>query len=125
MAGWVSDVTIHPVADSSEKMVFTGLVRHSQSVSASHLKPWVADEKCGTIICSHCTCMAGLGEACSHTPTLLFAIEVYNHLNDTSCTTEPSSTMENVPYAPISDISFTAPATKKRRLLAGKLGKHF
>ena len=49
MAGWVSDVTIHPVADSSEKMVFTGLVRHSQSVSASHLKPWVADEKCGTI----------------------------------------------------------------------------
>ena len=40
----------------NEKIVFTGHVRHSLSVSASHLKPWVAAEKCGIIICSHLTC---------------------------------------------------------------------
>ncbi len=65
LAGWVSNMCIHPVANDDDKVVLTGNVRHSQSVSASHLKPWVAAEKCGTIICAHCTCMAGLGEACS------------------------------------------------------------
>ncbi len=128
LAGWVSNMCIHPVANDDDKVVLTGNVRHSQSVSASHLKPWVAAEKCGTIICAHCTCMAGLGEACSHIAALLFAVEVHNRLKDTSCTSQPcqwlSPTMKNVPYAPISDICFTAPATKKKRLLKGSNSKH-
>ena len=83
-------------------------------MSASHLtsKALGCSRKCGTVICSHCTYMAGLGEACSHIAALLFAVEVHNRLKDTSCTTQPckwlSPTMQNVPYAPISDISFTA-----------------
>ncbi len=127
LAGRVSNVCIHPVANDDDKVVLTGNVRHSQSVSASHLKPWVAAKKCGTIICAHCTCMAGLGEACSHIAALLFAVEVHNRLKDTSCTSQPcqwlSPTMKNVPYAPISDICFTAPATKKKRLLKGSNSK--
>ncbi len=96
---------IHPVAnDDDTTVVLTGNVRHSQSVSASHLKPWVAAEKCGTIICAHCTCMAGLGEACSHIAALLFAVEVHNRLKDTSCTSQPcqwlSPTMKNVHICP-------------------------
>ena len=70
--------------------------------------------------------MAGLGEACSHIAALLFAVEVHNRLKDT-CTTQPckwlSPTMQNVPYAPISDISFTAHATKRKKVLEGKSGK--
>ena len=51
VAGWVGDLSVHPVAMHDEKLVLNASVRHSQSVSASHLKPWVAAEKCGTIIC--------------------------------------------------------------------------
>ena len=39
------------------------------------LKPWIAAEILGTILCVHCNCMAGLGEACSHIAALLFAVE--------------------------------------------------
>ena len=60
LAGWVGDMSVHCVT-VGEKMIVTASVRHSQSVSSTPLKPWVAAEKCGTIIilCSHCTCMAG------------------------------------------------------------------
>ncbi len=65
--------------------------------------------------------MAGLGEACSHIAALLFTVEVHNHLKDTSCNSQPcqwlSPSMKNVQYVPISDICFTAPATKQKRLL--------
>lgn len=67
--------------------------------------------------------MAGLAGACSHIAALLFAAETHNHLKDTSCTSQPcawlSPNMQNVTYAPISDINFTAPTTK-RRLQDGK-----
>lgn len=129
LAGWVGDLSVHLVmTGSDEKMVLTACVRHSQSVSASQLKPWVAAEKGGTIICSHCTCMAGLGEVCSHIAAVLFAVEVHNRLKDTSCTSQPcawlSPTMKNVTYASISDINFTTPATKRKRVIEGHSSKH-
>ena len=127
VAGWVGEVSMHPVRGDDGKMILTASVRHSQSVTASPLKPWVAAEKCGTIICSHCTCMAGLGEACSHIAALLFAVEAHNCLKDMSCTSQPcawlSPNMQNVAYAPISDINFTAPTTKRKRVLEGKSGQ--
>ena len=46
-----------------EKKVLTASVRYSRSVTASPLKPWVAAEMCGTVVCCHCMCMTGLGEA--------------------------------------------------------------
>ena len=61
----------------NSKMILTASVRHSQSVTATPLKPWVAAEKCGNIVCAHCTCMAGLGEACSHIAALLFSAEAH------------------------------------------------
>ena len=119
LAGWVGDVSIH---DNKDKVILMAKVRHSQSVSVSPLHPWVATESCGTIICCHCTCMAGLGEACSHIAALLFAAETYNRLNkDVSCTSQacawlPPAHMQNVKYAPISDINFTAPSTKRKNI---------
>ena len=62
--------------------------------------------------------MAGLGEACSHIAALLFAAETYNRLNkDVSCTSLPCAWLPpSVKYAPISDINFTAPPTKRKKL---------
>lgn len=128
VAGWVGNVSVHTVRGDDGKMILTARVRHSQSVTAPPLKPWVATEKNGTIICAHCTCMAGLGEACSHIAALLFAAETNNRLNkDMSCTSRPcawlSPHMQNVTYAPISDINFTAPVTKRRKVLEDKAGQ--
>ena len=50
-------------------------VRHSQRITATPLKPWVAVEQSGAVVCAHCDCMAGLGEACSHIAAVLFALE--------------------------------------------------
>ena len=49
--------------------------RHSQRLSATPLRPWVAVEKIGSVLCAHCNCMAGLGEACSHIAAALFVLE--------------------------------------------------
>lgn len=127
LAGWVGDVSIHAVTgcDNEDKMILMAKVRHSQSVSASPLCPWIAAERCGIILCCHCTCMAGLGEACSHIAALLFAAETYNRLNkDVSCTSQacawlPPTNLQNVKYTPISDINFTTPSTK-RKIIDGK-----
>ena len=53
----------------------TGCVKHSQSLSATPAKPWVAVKTEGTVVVAHCTCMAGLGEACLHIAALLFLLE--------------------------------------------------
>ena len=55
---------------------------------------------CGTVICAHCTCMAGIGEACFHAAALLFAVEA-----NTPCSWLVPS-YKKVEYAPISDIDF-------------------
>ena len=113
---------VHPVEDQG-KLIITVDVRHSRSVTVPPLKSWVAAEKCGAIICSHCTCMAGLGGVCAHVTALLFAAEAYSRLKDTSCTLQPcawlSPSMQNVAYAPISDINFTAAPTMERRRVQG------
>jgi hypothetical protein len=51
-------------------------------------KPWIVAEKDGKIIVGHCTCMAGLGEACSHMPALLFAIDTTVKIRDSKTVTE-------------------------------------
>ena len=70
--GWVGKVEIM-VQD--EIVVLKANVRHSQSISSPLLHPWVAAKINGTVIYTHRTCMAGLGEACSHTAALLFCAE--------------------------------------------------
>ena len=80
--GWlVGYLSIHPwPCDRGDgKMVLVASVRHSQSVSVTPPKHCVAAEKSGTVIFSHCTCLAGLGEACSH-----IIVEAHKRLKDTS-----------------------------------------
>lgn len=124
VAGWVGDASAHSVSDGN-KVILTAAVRHSQSLSATPLRPWIAAEKSGTILCAHCTCMAGLGEACSHIAALLFAAEAQTQIKkNTSCTSRPCSwlppAMQDVSYAPIADIDFSTPKTKRRLMIEGE-----
>ena len=50
-----------------------------------NLKPWIILYKNGTIAYAHCTCMAGLGEVCSHAAAIAFALYSIN-CDELSCT---------------------------------------
>ena len=107
-SGWVGAIsTILGSADGS-KLVVKAKVRHSQSVLSPGLVPWVAAEQNGTIICAHCTCKAGLGEACSHIAALLFAVEAHTKAREsTACTSAACSwlppTLQIVEYAQVKE----------------------
>ena len=65
--GWVDKVQVVRIPQrehSGPAVLVRARVRHSQRLSAAPLQPWVAAEDTGVVICAHCTCMAGLGEAC-------------------------------------------------------------
>jgi len=66
--GWVDNVKAFPVPSSDSHLVLAN-VRHSQRLSSSPVRCWVVD---GCVLFGRCTCMAGLGEACS---ALLFTLE--------------------------------------------------
>ena len=70
-------------------------------MSSPPLKPWAGIGPDGTIICAHCNCMVGAGEACSHVAAMLYAIMFGMRMRDeTSCTSmicqwlEPTTTKE-------------------------------
>ena len=68
MDGWINEVVVW---SETYACVVYGKVKQ---LSVSPLQAWVAVEKEGLVICSHCNCMAGLGEACSHVAALLFVV---------------------------------------------------
>ena len=85
LAGWVSDLSVYNV--SSGNFIMKAKVRHSQTVLAQPTQPWVTAEPKGTILAEHCTCMAGLGEFCSHVAALLFTLEAHTkYKQKMSCT---------------------------------------
>ena len=60
--GKVSSINVRP---GNKNYLFTALVKHSQALSAPALRVWIGIKKCGEVICAHCTCVAGAGEACT------------------------------------------------------------
>ena len=119
IADWVGDVACYKVTGSdSNSIVVRDKVRHSQTVTAEPAQPWVTAETNRTIAAAHCTCMAGLGEVCSHVSALLLTVEAHTKFTrETSCTSEPSQwlppSMKKVHFAPISNIDFSAPQIKE------------
>ena len=119
--GWVGKVEVlqNVIHGDITVVVLKAAVKHSQSLSRPSLHPWIAAEKRGTILCAHCTCMAGVGEACSHIAALLFTAETNTRMmKNTSCTSLPCSWLApscKIEYALISKIDFTTPQ-KKRKL---------
>ena len=121
--GWVSNIQLfHLKGRITGKVVCVvlGEVKHSQRLSVSSLHPWVAVEPNGIVLCAHCTCMAGLGEACSHVAALLFTMEINTRLlNNTSCTSLACSwlpAIQKVDYSPIAKSDFSSPKSKMKKL---------
>ena len=88
-------------------------MRHSQRANEPLLQVWVICEDDGAIESAHCTCMAGLGEVCSHVGAILFYLEsafrVTQTCTQTDCRWKEPRLVEAIPYARIIDIPFTKP----------------
>ena len=122
--GWVTNVTVILSRQINKTKIFIvmSLVKHSQRLSASPLKVWVAAKQQGEVLYAHCTCMADLGEACSHISALLFALETNTQLKSQFTSTSlPCSwlppSFRSVPFAEITQIDFSTPAQKRKILI--------
>ena len=118
--GWVEDITVYAKSGTSATSIAIGSVKHSQRRSSTPCKSWIAARNEGTILCAHCTCMAGLGEACSHIGAILFTLDKNTqYQKTTTCTSLPCSwlppTFQNVPYSELAMISFATPQHKRCR----------
>lgn len=107
--GWVSNICVALVPSRQNSYLVTAEVKHSQRLSTPPVKAWIAAEKNSIVICAHCNCMAGLGEACS---VILFTLDANVHARKSmSCTSMPCSwlplSFKTVPFAPISNIDFS------------------
>ena len=74
------------------------------------------------MVCAHCDCMAGLGEACSHIAAILFTLDANVQARKSlSCTSVPCSwlppTFKNVPFALISEINFAEPEKRLKAMV--------
>ena len=75
--GWLYSIAVLATSSGKQKnYLFLSAVKHSQSLSLIPLKVWIATKESGEVLCGHCTCMAVLGEACSHIAAVLFAAQV-------------------------------------------------
>ena len=94
-------------------------VRRSQSVNKSNHNVWAAVKRCGIVISAHCTCMAGLGEVCSHIAALLFKTWLTQErlaekcLSSDACTSNKCTwivpnLMPQVSAKPLADIKFSS-----------------
>lgn len=77
------------------------------------LKVWVICEDDGSIRNGHCTCMAGVGEACSHIAAISYTPE-YIHMNrsNTSCTYirtyRNAPTITKLPIVKLSELQWSS-----------------
>ena len=72
-SGWVRDV-VHLYVNKI--IIFKADVMPSQRLNDECHVPWIAVcTESTNIVTAHYTCMAGLGESCSHVGAILFKIE--------------------------------------------------
>nr|XP_008197544.2 PREDICTED: uncharacterized protein LOC103314164 [Tribolium castaneum] len=112
--GWVKQVAVKVFGSY---VVVLGKVLHSQRLNEPMLQPWIIAEKEGNICSAHCTCIAGLGEVCTHVGALLFTVELnVRDLEETTVTGKKAYWMppSGKPAQPqrVSNIDFSVP--KKR-----------
>ena len=116
--GWVSNIVVTQI-EGRHHYLFTAIVKHSQTLSATPLKVWVGCKSNGEVVAAHCTCMAGIGEVCSHIAGVLFADEANTQVKQQqSCTSllcawlPPS--FRSVEHLPVSDVYFRTPKQKRK-----------
>ncbi|XP_054720573.1 uncharacterized protein LOC129230197 [Uloborus diversus] len=112
--GWVLNVFAKKMA---AMCLVIGKVRHSQRLSEKPLSPWFLANRQGVIQSAHCTCMAGLGESCTHIAALMFFVQ-YTVLKReeksvTSIEQYWGKPKKSVDFAQVKDIDFSTPSTSK------------
>ncbi|XP_014666793.1 PREDICTED: uncharacterized protein LOC106808546 [Priapulus caudatus] len=66
----------HFISEDSPFCALKAKVTPSQRLRDKPHLPWVyIDKSTASVFCGHCTCMAGLGEVCSHVAALLLKVE--------------------------------------------------
>ncbi|CAN7987264.1 unnamed protein product [Ixodes hexagonus] len=76
----------------------------------------------GQVLLAHCTCMAGLGEACSHIGAILIYLEVVVKRRDEQTCTEDKTNawlppqLQTLEGTPVVKIDFASSKIKKGRL---------
>lgn len=85
-SGWVRNICVKTIPN--DKRIVVAYVLHSMRLSLPSLKPWVLCEASGRVITAHCTCIAGLGEVCSHVAATLYAIESMVRYKNSSSRTD-------------------------------------
>ncbi|XP_076034152.1 uncharacterized protein LOC143020978 [Oratosquilla oratoria] len=116
VSGWVRDRTTCILNDRS---LVKAKVLHSQRLREKPLLPWFIADKEGCILAAHCTCMAGLGESCTHVAALLFSVGATIKLRDSRTVTQSKSywlltgSLKGVSYKQCKDINFTSAKKKK------------
>ena len=117
--GWVTNVVVTHLNIQPRSFLFTAAVKHSQKLSLPSLQVWVAIKPCGEVMCAHCTCMAGVGEVCSHVAAVLFAAEgntlIKRQFSVTSlpCSWLPAK-FKFVSFSKVADIDFITPNQKRK-----------
>ncbi|CAC5358530.1 unnamed protein product [Mytilus coruscus] len=87
VSGHVRVVLSHQISNDCAYVALSSKVTPSQRARDKPYELWVyLEKKIGTVYCAHCTCMAGLGEVCSHVGALLFKVtpatvtEIYDQI---------------------------------------------
>nr|XP_054925241.1 uncharacterized protein LOC126529597 isoform X2 [Dermacentor andersoni] len=116
-SGWVQEPRLKALAYS--RVVIVGRVLHSQSLSEKPLHPWLLVKEDGLVQAAHCTCKAGLGEACSHIGAILFYIQaVVQRRDGQACTDKENAWLpppvRSLEAKPVSGVSFSSSKMKKR-----------
>ena len=89
-SGHVKTVKSYQPAAANGVAILKAEVVPSMRLNSKSHEPWVVAALDGVVQCAHCTCMAGLGEVCSHVGAILFKVEMGVRLGLTkkSCTSE-------------------------------------
>lgn len=82
---------------------------------------WILLEDDGDVVCAHCTCMAGIGEACSHIAAVLFFFQIAaQHKDGQSCTEKENRWLpcyrKSATQGPIVHLDFSS-AKKRKQIL--------
>lgn len=72
-SGFVKNVLVKRIPN--DKRIIVATVNHSMRLSLPPLKPWILCKADGNVLVAHCTCLAGLGEVCSHAAAALYVVE--------------------------------------------------
>ncbi|XP_048735015.2 uncharacterized protein LOC125650616 [Ostrea edulis] len=112
LSGYVQ--TVFSIRIGKDKVLFKANVNHSQRTTEPPCKVWCAVKTTGDILSSHCDCMAGLGEVCSHVAAMLFKTEACVRLgykeSCTSVTCKWNATFtKKVNPVPVVEMDFSKP----------------